>query len=185
MSRIELILGCMFSGKTTELIRRISRYHSIGTPALCINHSNDTRTTEHNSVQTHEGQSIPAVKVSKLMSLVSSVDFEGAKVIGIDEAQFFEDLVEFVKYCEYAKKIVFICGLDGDYERKPIGHILECIPLCDSVVKLTAYDMIDKDGTPAVFTHLVSQENVPENHVLVGGADKYMAVSRKNYLALN
>ena len=175
----------MFSGKTTELIRRISRYHSIGAPVLCINHSSDSRTKEYNSIQSHEGRSIPAVKTNELMSLVSTLKFETAKVIGIDEAQFFGDLVEFVKYAEYAKKIVFICGLDGDYQRKPIGQILQCIPLCDSVVKLTAYDMIDKDGTPAIFTHLNCQDDAPESHILVGGEDKYTAVSRANYLRLN
>ena len=49
-------------------------------------------------------------------------------------------------------KTVIISGLDGDSDRKPFGQILQCIPLCDSVVKLKSYDMINKDGTSAIFT---------------------------------
>jgi thymidine kinase len=113
MTTIEVILGCMFSGKTTELIRRISRYQAINKPVLCINHSIDTR-AKSNSIKTHEG---------------------------------------------------------------PIGDILKCIPLADSVIKLTALD--PKDGTPAIFTQ--RKDKINKDQILVGGQNEYCAVSRKNY----
>ena len=60
-----------------------------------------------------------------------------------------------------------------------LGQILQCIPLCDEVVKLTAMDMVDKDGTPAIFTKRIVKK---EGQVLVGAfAESYIAVSRKNY----
>ena len=100
-------------------------------------------------------------------------------VIGIDESQFFDDLVEFVLAIERLNKIVIIAGLDGDSERKPFGQILQCIPLCDSVVKLTALDMIKEDGTQAIFSKRIVNS---KEQVLVGEADEYKAVSRSSYL---
>ena len=70
-------------------------------------------------------------------------------------------------------------GLDGDSNRKPFGQILECIPLCDSVIKLTAMDMIDKDGSEGIFSLRLSNNM---NQVLVGAQDKFVAVSRKNFI---
>ena len=58
----------------------------------------------------------------------------------------------------------------------PMGDILGIIPLCDTVVKLTAMDMVDKNGDPALFTKRIVES---EDAILVGGTDKYIAVSRK------
>jgi thymidine kinase len=76
-------------------------------------------------------------------------------------------------------KTLIIAGLDGDSNRKPFGQILECIPLCDNVVKLTAMDMIDKNGDEAIFSKRIVED---DNQISVGSTDKYIAVSRKNYL---
>ena len=83
--------------------------------------------------------------------------YEKATVIGIDEAQFFPDLRTFVLRAEVDHKILILAGLDGDSERRPFGQILDCIPLCDTVTKLTAMDMVDKDGTPALLPNVWSQ----------------------------
>ena len=174
-TRIEIILGSMYSGKSTELIRRLSRYDAIGKETLLINHLLDTRTGD--SVKTHSNIIKNAVKTDTLMSLIHLPEYKNRFVIGIDEAQFFPDLLEFVRYSEL-DKIIIISGLDGDYNRKPFGQILECIPLCDSVVKLTAMDMISKDGTPGIFTKRISKN---DNQVLIGATDHYMSVSRQNY----
>ena len=101
-------------------------------------------------------------------------------IIGIDEAQFFDDLIQFVIYIESLHKTVIIAGLDGDSDRKPFGQILNCIPLCDEVVKLTALDMISNDGTKAIFSkRLKTKEKV----IAVGGKESYVAVSRENYFS--
>ena len=61
---------------------------------------------------------------------------------------------------EIHNKIIIISGLDGDSERKPFGQILDCIPYCDEVIKLNAMDIVDKDGTPGIFTKRVSEKKI-------------------------
>jgi thymidine kinase len=179
-TRLEIILGCMYSGKSTELLRRCNRYGAIGKKILLINHTNDTRTGD--SIMTHLKQTQTAVKFTKLMDIFkdtsSNTLFKESHVIGIDEGQFFEDLLEFVKNIEKFGKTIIISGLDGDFNRQPFGQILSCIPLCDEVVKLTAMDMVDKDGTPAIFTKRIADTS---EQVHVGATESYEAVSRKNY----
>lgn len=176
-TRLEIILGCMFSGKSTELIRRTNRYKAIGKKILLINHKNDTRTDS--SVKTHSNIKEKAIKTSKLLPLINSSNFTESDVIGIDEAQFFDDLYEFVIEIEKFNKTIIVAGLDGDFLRQPIGQILYLIPLCDEVTKLTALDMKSKDGTPAIFSKRIVKNS---DQVVVGAEDCYMAVSRANYL---
>ena len=180
MTKIEIIVGCMFSGKSEELQRRIRRFNAIGKPCLVINSILDTRTDE--SVKSHSNMKVSACKLHKLLSITDKVEFKQAEVIAIDEAQFFDDLYNFVLYCEKLNKDVIISGLDGDSDRKPFGQIGECIPLCDSIIKLKAYDMIDKDGSEAIFTKRLEDT---KSQISIGSSDKYISVSRKNYLNKN
>jgi thymidine kinase len=173
--RLEIIIGCMYSGKSTELMRRCLRYKSIGKNIIFINHNNDIRTD--NSIKTHENNKYDAVKYSNLQDFLKT-NWHKYDVIGIDEAQFFPDLLDFILEIEKYNKIVIVAGLDGDYQRKPMGQILNIIPLCDSVDKLTALDMINNDGTPGLFTKRIVND---EKQILVGGTDKYISVSRKNF----
>ena len=188
-SRISVILGCMYSGKSTELVRRASRYRALGIPTLIINNINDTRTGL--SVKTHSGTIVEAIKVENLMDLLRTdfsadtgpskhLDLSHIKVIAIDEGHFFPDLLAFVKKIEKYNKIIIISGLDGDYKREPIGDILKLIPLCDDVVKLKALDMVDKDGSEAIFSKRIVES---DEQILVGAQESYIAVSRKNYLS--
>jgi thymidine kinase len=178
-ARIEIIIGCMFSGKSTELIRRVSRYEAIGSRVLVVNHELDTRTDY--AIQTHSNYRYSAVKVSRLMMplLIESAEFKEARIIGVDEAQFFGDLREFALYCESQGKILIMAGLSGDFMRRPFGQILDCIPLCDDICLLSAMDMKDRDGSPAIFSKRIA---ATEELTDIGASDKYMAVSRKNYL---
>ena len=125
-NKIEIILGCMFSGKTTELIRRISRYEAISMKTLIINSDLDTRTGD--SIKTHTNQLRDAVKTNKLMDIINTELYINALIIGIDEAQFFPDLEDFILYSEKNKTII-IAGLDGDSGRKPFGQIYSVYPL--------------------------------------------------------
>ena len=84
----------MFSGKSTELIRRLSRYEAVGISTLLINSSFDTRTDD--GVKTHNNIIKNAKKTRNLMSIVNTDEYITNNVIGIDEAQFFPDLKEFV-----------------------------------------------------------------------------------------
>jgi thymidine kinase len=177
-TRLEIILGCMYSGKSTELIRRTTRYESIGKKILLINHSLDTR-SEEDVIRTHNEETRVAIKTDKLKYVTTLSGFEECDVIGIDEAQFFPDLREFIISIESLNKVIIVAGLDGDFKRRPIGQVLDIIPLCDEVIKLSAMDMIDKDGSPAVFSKRIVSD---EDQVLIGAKDSYVAVSRKNYI---
>lgn len=176
-TRIEIILGPMFSGKSTELLRRTSRYESIGKKVLLINHLKDVRTED--LIQTHSKQTKTALKLSSLMKLLKNKDYIDSDVIGIDESQFFDDLYEFISVAEYHNKIFIIAGLDGDFKRRPIGQILSLIPLCDKVDKLTSLDMMDKDGSPGIFTKRLGDS---DELVVIGAENEYVSVNRKNYL---
>ena len=179
-TKIEIILGCMFSGKSTELLRRVKRYKAIGMKTLLINNVIDLRTGLF--IETHDGVKFSAIKLKYLMNIYNDYEdiYNQSDIIAIDEAQFFPDLLHFVLKAEKDNKIILIAGLDGDSNRKPFGQILSCIPLCDSVIKLKAMDMISKDGTEAIFTKRLINDN--KKQILVGSRDKYKAVSRKNYL---
>ena len=181
MTKIDIIIGCMYSGKSEELQRRVRRFQAISKPCMVINSILDIRTDS--TVKSHSNIKLSAYKVDKLLSITHNHEFINSEVIAIDEAQFFTDLYDFVIICESHNKDVIIAGLDGDSERKPFGQILNCITLCDSVIKLKAYDMISKDGSEAIFTKRLS--TTEEKQISVGSTDKYISVNRNNYLNKN
>ena len=74
-------------------------------------------------------------------------------------------------------KKVYICGLDGDFERKKFGTLLDLIPLCDKVCKLTSLCSLCKDGTPGIFSMRLTKES----EQIVVGSDNYIPVCRKCY----
>ena len=176
---LELIMGCMFSGKTTELIRRIRRFQSIGKKVCVINHNADTRTTD--KVETHYGDNVKAMKYVHLMNFVN--DYSNTQtydVICIDEGQFFGDLYKAVlTLVEGYDLKVIVAGLSGDYRREPFGDILKLILKADDFMFCTAYCGICKDGTVAPFTKRISEG---KEQVDVGAGDKYIAVCRSCYI---
>jgi thymidine kinase len=173
MCKIEIIMGGMFSGKSTELIRRVKRHSVIGKRVLVINSSKDTR-SENNVVKTHDGNTWDCVKMDHLY-LVYPVEYD---VIAIDEAQFFGNLKEFVSsLLPFPSIHVIIAGLDGDSSQKPFGDLLWLIPLADEVQKFCALCMECKDGTPGPFSKRLVASTEQE---LVGDCHVYHAVCRKH-----
>ena len=173
---VHLILGPMFSEKSTTLFRKINRYKSINKNVLVVNHSHDSRCG--NEIQTHDSVTQEAIKVSKLNDIDNSFLLK-ADVIAIDEAQFFPDVYEFVKKWETHEKKLYISGLDGGYRRNKIGNLLDIIPLCDSVTKLNALCTMCQDGTRAPFTHRKSNDL---GEVLIGNKEQYESLCRKHYI---
>ena len=104
---------------------------------------------------------------------------EVADIIGINEGQFFDDIVPWVKnLVDKHQKQVYICGLDGDFKRERFGNLLDLVPMCDKVTKLTALCGFCKDGTRAIFTYRTSASN---EQVLIGEKDSYVPLCRKCY----
>ncbi|KAL1130800.1 hypothetical protein AAG570_012041 [Ranatra chinensis] len=163
----------MFSGKSCELIRRIRRYQLSDFKCILIRYAKDARFTAE-EVTTHNGKTFPAVLALNLNDIYQTV--QEYEVIGIDEGQFFPDIVEFCKDLLSKQKIIVVAGLDGTYERTPFGEILNLVPLAKTVDKLSAICM--SCGKKASFTRRRTKSEEVE---VIGGIDKYMAVCRECY----
>ncbi|XP_077968351.1 thymidine kinase, cytosolic-like [Styela clava] len=167
--QIQIILGPMFSGKSTELMRRIQRYEYANHECLLIKYAKDSRYSD-DSISTHDKRMLSAVK-TKVLSEVSIPS--DCSVIGIDEGQFFPGIVEFCETMANNGVKVVVAALDGTFARKEFGSVLSLIPLAESVVKLNAVCMMCYGE--AAFTKRIGCETQVE---LIGGSDKYMAVCR-------
>ena len=133
----------MFSGKSTELIRRLQRFKIARYNCLIVKYANDKRYTEDDAIATHDRQMLQAVNATKLNDLKSKFNIvEDYDVIGIDEGQFFPDIIEFAESMANNGKTVIVAALDGTYQRKGFANILELVPLAEHVIKLTAVCMI-------------------------------------------
>jgi len=173
---INIIMGCMFSGKSTELIRLANRYSVLDKKILIINHSLDKRYSE-NAVATHSNQIMKCVSISMLEE-IDTDKYNECDVLIIEEAQFFKGLYQFVlNACEVDNKSVIVVGLDGDSNREEFGEILKLIPICDSVKKLYGLCVECKDGTKACFT----KRHVENNEQVFIGTNEFSAVCRKHY----
>ncbi|XP_047313868.1 thymidine kinase-like [Impatiens glandulifera] len=177
---VHLIIGPMFAGKTTALLRRVRSEANNGRNVAIIKSSKDTRYAV-DSVVTHDGTKFPCWPLTNLSSFrdqFGSDDYQKLDVIGIDEAQFFDDLYDFCcKAADQDGKIVIVAGLDGDYLRRSFGSVLDIVPLADSVTKLTARCEIC--GKRAFFTLRKTDEKETE---LIGGCDLYMPVCRQHFV---
>jgi thymidine kinase len=173
---LTIIMGNMFSGKSSELIRRLKRYKVIDKKIVVINSSKDTRSAEE-VLKTHDGVVFPCIKVQHISHCVVHQSFCDAEIVAIDEAQFFGNLHDFVQMCLFLKKSVILAGLDGDYKQRKFGQLIDCIPMADEVIKLSALCMDCNDGTPGPFTKRIVENQDLE---LVGGNDMYKAVCRKH-----
>jgi len=178
---LEVIMGCMFSGKSTELINRIRKHKIIGSRIKVINHVSDTR-YKKDAVMTHNMEQETALCVSDLMPLKTSDWYSDTHVIFIEEGQFFADLYDFVvEAVDNDKKHIIVCGLDGDYLRDPIGQILRLVPFADKVMRLEALCAVCRDGTAAPFSKRLHKSTAQQ---LIGGMNEYSPVCRKHYMAL-
>ncbi len=119
---IHLCLGPMYAGKTTQLL---SLYREKG--GVILDYS--TQEMHEGTLTNHNGDQAPCISLSSLSSYTGD-----APILYINEAQFFPDLLDFVKQKE--ERTIYLFGLDGDFQRKPMGQILQVIPLCDSIEKL-------------------------------------------------
>ena len=190
---LEIILGSMYSGKTSRLVEIYKQYKFCNISVVVINHSVDTRYDDE-LLSTHDKIKIPCIKTETLFDIypydlnleegvqniprvTDKFKIVASEVILINEGQFFPDLEEFVKNLLANDKKVYVCGLDGDFERKKFGQILNLIPLCDKVTKLTSLCSICKNGAPGIFSKRITLET----EQTVVGSDNYIPVCRKCY----
>lgn len=171
--RIELVLGPMFAGKTTEMLRRVDRAELAHRRCCVMKYSKDTRYSQ-DKVSTHDLKMRTAIPCSQLLPYIQICrQFE---VIGVDEGQFFPDVVEFAEELANAGKTVIVAGLDGDFRRKPFGRVLDLISSCESLTKLSA--VCTETGAEASFTQRTTDLQDIE---VIGGAEMYRAASRTSF----
>ncbi len=179
---LTLIMGPMFAGKSSAIIRIVNRHRCIRTPILLISHSSDNRYGADETVTNHDSLSIPCKKSSILQPFLDTEDYKRAKLIIIEESQFFPDLKNFVLHSvEEDCKEVFVVGLDGDADRKPFGQILDLVPYADKITKLKAFCSMCCDGTEALFSFCKARE-LKQGQVCVGGEEMYTPLCRKHYV---
>jgi thymidine kinase len=171
-----LISGCMFSGKTSKLIELFKQYTMCEISVSVINHAGDDRygTSE---LSTHDGRQIPCTRATSLSGLENHESIKNSRVVLINEGQFFPDIVPWVTArVEDEEKIVFVCGLDGDFARQGFGSWLDLLPLADEVTKLTALCSSCKLH-PGIFSRRLTADT---HQVLIGSA-QYIPVCRRCY----
>jgi thymidine kinase len=168
---IEVITGSMFSGKTEELIRRLKRAKiakqkvEIFKPAIDIRYD-DEKVVSHDSNEIH---STPVPAAANIPLLADNVD-----VVGIDEAQFFDD--EIIEVCNQLANRgirVIVAGLDMDFKGKPFGPMPFLMATAEYVTKVHA--ICSKTGNLAHYSH---RTDASEDLVLLGELDEYEPLSR-------
>lgn len=181
---ISLIIGPMYSGKTTEVMRRLSIYANTKLPILYINCKLDTRSDKnfstHNDILGDAEFAFQTIKAGKL----SDIFVDNFKVIAVDEAGFFPDLLETVtEWADKKEKIVIVAGLSGDFQRSPFGQINDLLSRSDTVTVLSPFCALchELEGKifPAPFSLRMSAN---KEKILVGGSDIYKPACRKCYL---
>ena len=184
---LEIIYGPMKSGKTSRLLQLYKQFKFCEIPVMVINHCIDTVHSD-TQLSSHDKIMIPCIQANKLTDLVDfsqatvlPEEFNSTKVILINEAQFFEDIVPWVTTAvEKYNKSVYICGLNSDFQRQPFGNWLDLEQICDKVTHLHSWCGICKKQQ-ALFSHRVSGET----DKIVIGADNYIPVCRKCWLGQN
>jgi thymidine kinase len=176
--RIEVITGPMFSGKSEELIRRLKRARIARQRVACYKPDIDLRyhrtAIASHSSQTHEACTVTNVEALKAALFPHLNDYD---VIGIDEAQFFDDaIIPLTVELVHLGKRILIAGLDTTFAAEPFGPIPALMAISDEVTKLSAVCMVC--GQPAIHTQRLGQS---QELVVVGAAGLYEARCRTHF----
>ena len=170
---IEVICGCMFAGKTEELIRRINVLSYARKNILVFKPKIDDRysTTE---IASHAGSKVPCIVISEAKEILDHVDYD-TDVVAIDEVQFFdEDVVDICEYLADSGLRVMVAGLDKDFRGEPFGVLPDLLTRAEFVTKLTA--VCAKCGAPATRTQRIingKPASFNDPIVLVGAKEAY------------
>ena len=170
---LEVICGCMFAGKTEELIRRIHVLSYAKKNIIVFKPKIDNRYSQEEIVS-HAGTHISCIVVVKGQDILKYVQ-DDTEVVAIDEVQFFDrDIIDVCEYLADKGLRVMVAGLDKDFRGEPFGVMPELLTRAEFVTKLTA--VCAKCGAPATRTQrLLNGEPAPFEQpvVFIGAEDHY------------
>ena len=170
--KIELIMGPMFSGKSTRLIGLIRKYIYKAKKTIMIKFFADNRYSEKSEVVTHDLLKYDSINCKNLKDHFDKI--KEYDVIGIDEGQFFPDLVEACEELAALKKTVIVAALNGDFRMEPFPVVAKLIPKADKIKLLKAYCFnCHKDAN---FSLRIVQSN---ETVLIGAGEAYKPACRE------
>ena len=174
MGKLNLIIGPMYSGKSSMLISRYLRYKIANKKCIIIKFDRDKR-YDDSKIVTHNLISYDAIPCGKLEQVDNIIqDYD---VVCIDEVQFYPDSSIFCDKWANQGKIVEASGLNGDFKRQPFEQISKLIPLADKIDHLVAVDR--ESGEDAPFTTRLSKE---KEQIIIGGIECYQAMTRQNHM---
>jgi thymidine kinase len=192
-SKLDIIVGPMFSGKTTKLLEIMDALDREGIKYFAVKPHIDDRYVENNKnnyIISHNLKKKECKVSSNLKDVfqeistnrtINSTRSGSIQYVIIEEGQFFQHLYNFCLLCLEKLKInVIVTGLDGDYQRKPMGEILDLIPIANTVTKLASNCSVCQQE--AIFTHRIVNDS---EQVLIGGSDKYIPLCRNHYIEKN
>jgi thymidine kinase len=173
---LELILGPMFSGKTSTLKKIYDQCNYCNIRIMVINYEADNRYCDASFMSTHDRVMIPCIKGVSISEILekNKEKVDESEVILINEGQFFEDIHTVIHLVENLHKRVYICGLDGDFKKNKIGSLLDLIPHCDNVYKLKSLCSECRDGKSGLFSYRITDET----QQVVIGVENYKPVCR-------
>ncbi len=177
---LNLILGCMWSSKTTSMLTRYERHTIKGRKCLLVRYKKDDR-YDNTKVVTHNKrfqiESILATYLFEIDHMVKKYD-----VVCVDEVQFFSDAHIFCQKWANAGIIVEACGLNGKFDLSGWPVINKLIPLVDDIKLNKA--VCKKTGRDAIYTKALDPKTIKQKQkdgIAIGGDDMYSAVDRKTY----
>lgn len=179
---LNLIIGPMFSGKSTRLIQYIRKYRTLGVKMMVVKPSIDTRYTSNNEICSHnlEKESCVVYDRNCLHKIFEDENYSSSKLIIIEEGQFFMNIYEIIKkMTDIDDKIVYITALNGDFNRELFGDIYKLLPICDNIEFMQALCIKCNDGTLGIYSKRLSSN---ATQILVAGSNEYQAVCRKHFL---
>lgn len=175
---IEVIAGSMFSGKTEELIRRLRRAKIANQTVEIFKPAIDVRYSEK-KVVSHDANSINSTPVRHSADILKEAN--GCQVVGIDEAQFFdEDLIDVCNALANKGRRVIVAGLDMDFQGKPFGPMPQLFAVAEYVTKVHAICM--RCGNLAQYSHRLSEK---DELVVLGEKESYEPLCRACFNELN
>jgi thymidine kinase len=181
--RIEVVTGCMFSGKSEELIRRLKRAQIARQKVIALKSSLDDRYGLE-TIASHSGIHLESAIVASPSDVLRIVEEKQVEVVGIDEVQWFDPgIIEVAEYLAGKGVRVILAGLDQDFRGEPFGPMPELLALAEEVTKLTAVCMVC--GRPATRTQRIVNgrpARYDDPVVMVGAAESYEARCREHHV---